>query len=155
MANKISKITYIIDGNNLIGQMRDLSAIQKKDPQGSREKLALILDRYFSKKRVKVHLHFDGYANLAIKSFASIIYSDNKPADNNIKKQIESINNKKLITVISSDGNILEFARVCSCNIMKSEDFAKLLNKNEDDKSEEKIINSITNEEIKKMFNVD
>ncbi len=40
-------ITYIIDGNNLIGKIASLMNLQKKDKQASREKLIYILDRYF------------------------------------------------------------------------------------------------------------
>jgi hypothetical protein len=43
-------ISFIIDGNNLIGKIKSLMDLQKKDKQASREKLVLILDRYFLAK---------------------------------------------------------------------------------------------------------
>jgi predicted RNA-binding protein with PIN domain len=55
---------YIIDGNNLIGKIPSLNILQKKDKQGSREKLAFMVDNYFSQKNAKVFLHFDGHPKL-------------------------------------------------------------------------------------------
>ena len=50
---------YVIDGNNLIGKIGSLHKLQNKDKQGSREKLAFILERYFSgKNNIKVNTSF-------------------------------------------------------------------------------------------------
>ena len=66
---------FIIDGNNLIGKIRELQRLQKKDKQAAREKLVLIIERYFSRKKVKISLHFDGFQNTPISiSSAKIHY---------------------------------------------------------------------------------
>ncbi|MHB9041277.1 MAG: NYN domain-containing protein, partial [Melioribacteraceae bacterium] len=52
---------YIIDGNNLIGRIKSLQQLQKKDKQASREKLIYFLNRYFTGKKVKLSLHLDGH----------------------------------------------------------------------------------------------
>ena len=65
----MSAKTYIIDGNNLIGKVKQLNSLQKKDRQTAREKIAFMLDRYFRKKKVKVSLHFDGFQNTPVKIF--------------------------------------------------------------------------------------
>jgi len=83
-------ITYIIDGNNLIGQIPSLNKIQRKNKQASREKLAFMLDNYFMSKKNKVFLHFDGFKADAIKTNqVRIIYSEKMTADDTIKRQIE------------------------------------------------------------------
>jgi len=146
---------YIIDGNNLIGKINFLHKIQQKDKQHSREKLAFMIDNYFHEKNAKVTIHFDGFKNLPIKlNQAKIIYSDSKSADDMIKNQIELANNRKNLVVITSDNNIQEFARVCSCLIIKSEEFAKTIrSKKQDDEKDiiEKMENDI--EEWRELFN--
>ena len=52
-------LSYIIDGNNLIGKISSLMSLQKKDKQASREKLVFLLDRYFSQKKANVTLNLD------------------------------------------------------------------------------------------------
>lgn len=147
---------YIIDGNNLIGKIPEIKSLQNIDPQNSREKLAFILDRYFSKSKQKVSLHFDGFAKDPIKtSKVNITYSDNKTADEKIREQIERAKNPKLITVVTSDLTLSEFAKVCSCSVIKSEKFAAKLSSAEKGLSEEDIIKDMSTDEFKKIFGVD
>jgi predicted RNA-binding protein with PIN domain len=145
---------YIIDGNNLIGKINFLHKLQQKDKQHSREKLAFMIDNYFHDKKVKVTIHFDGFKNLPIKlNRAKIVYSDSKTADDKIKNQIELANNRKNLVVITSDNNIQEFARVCSCSIIKSEEFARTIQSKKQD-NEEDIIEKMNNnlDEWEKLF---
>ncbi|MCH7515986.1 MAG: NYN domain-containing protein [Bacteroidetes bacterium] len=148
---------YIIDGNNLIGKIKSLHKMQQSNKQGSREKLSFMIDNYFHDKKAKVTIHFDGFAKQPIKlTYANIIYSENNSADSKIKKQIEMSNNRRIITVITSDNNLRENARVCSTSLLKSEEFAKILSHKIIDDEEDRIIqmkNSI--EEFKKIFGVD
>ena len=117
---------YIIDGNNLIGKLPTLKILQKKDKQGSREKLAFMIDNYFSAKNVKVFLHFDGHPKEPIRiNNANIVYSKNLSADEKIKNQVGNSKNPRNIIVITSDNNLAEYARVCSSAVIKCEEFAK------------------------------
>ena len=147
---------YIIDGNNLIGKVKSLWAIQQKDKQLSRLKLVKLLDQYFSIKKVKVSLHLDGFENDVIPSSQiKLFYSNNKSADSQIKNEINNSKNPKVIAVVSSDHNLQDYARVNSCTIIKSEDFAKQMNDSKKKSDEDTIIKSIDDDEIKKLFGVD
>ena len=150
------KRTIIIDGNNLIGKIPRLWNLQKKDRQASREGLVFLLERYFYNKKINVSLHFDGFANghLAGKGI-KITYSDNTIADNKIKDEIANSRNPKLLTVVSSDLNILEFARVNSCEIKKSEELVREIEKPEASDDEEKRAKEIDNNEMKKLFGIE
>lgn len=147
---------YIIDGNNLIGKMKDLWELQNKDKQASREKLAFMLDRYFGQKKFTVTLHFDGFAAEAIRtSKIKIAYSENKTADSRIKVEIDQSKNPRVIAVVSSDAGVRDYAKVNSCKTITSEGFARKLKADDNSNTEESIIKSIDDDEIKKMFGVD
>ena len=147
---------YIIDGNNLIGKIRLLSILQSKDKQASREKLAFLIDRYFANKKIEVTLHLDGFANEKINtSRIKLIYSNEISADEKIKKQIEAAGNKRNTTVVSSDNNVREFAKVCGCACVLSEDFAQEFTKGDDADDEESRIKAMEDiNTFKKIFNV-
>jgi len=147
---------YIIDGNNLIGKIKSINQIQKKNNQQSREKLAFLLGRYFNKRKASVNLHFDGFENEGIKvSGIKLIYSGSLTADDKIKSEIEKSNNPKNIILVTSDSNLAEFGRVCSCQLVKSEEFAKqLLTLNSVDEEQNKIDAINSTEEFKKLFGI-
>ena len=130
--------------------------LQKKDKQASREKLVFLLDRYFLKKKVNITLHFDGFPNIAINSSKlKIVYSENQTADEKIKKQISESKSARNITLITSDANLAQFAKVCSCKIISSEELAEEINKSNSALDEQSIIDSINNvDEFKKLFGV-
>lgn len=147
-------ITYIIDGNNLIGKMPNLMKLQQKDKQASREKLALIIERYFHNKKANVSLHFDGHPAAKITAGKiKLIYSENITADEKIKKQISESKSPKTLTVVTSDSNLSQFARVCSCKVIMSESFAAQIRKSNSEDDEQAIIESMKNDdEFKKLF---
>jgi len=147
---------YIIDGNNLIGKINKLWHLQKVDGQKAREQLVFMLERYFAGKKVKVSLHFDGFPKDVIKtSKLKIIYSENKTADDRIKNEIDIANNPKLITVVSSDLSVFNYAKANSCKRIKSEQFAKQLSGKKSGNDEDDIIKSIDNDEMKKLFGIE
>jgi len=148
---------YIIDGNNLIGKIKSLKQLHKKDKVRSAEQLAFILSRYFGKRNVKVSLHFDGFRSEAIKAPGlKIIHSGKITADEKIKNEISKSNNPKNICLITSDNNLAEFGRVCSCQVIKSEDFSKQLNSSDKTDEEQTKIDEMKNsDEFKKLFGVD
>jgi predicted RNA-binding protein with PIN domain len=147
-------LTYIIDGNNLIGKISLLMNLQKKDKQASREKLVFMLDRYFANKKANVFLHFDGHPNSKINSSRmKIVYSENQTADDKIKKQISQFRSPRNLIVITSDSNLAQFAKVCSCTVYSSDDFAAEINKSAGNLDEQSIIDSMNNiDEFKKLF---
>ncbi len=146
---------YIIDGNNLIGKIKELWSLQQKDKQLSRIKIVKKLDQYFSPKNVKVSFHLDGFENEAIPSSKiKIKYSNNKTADSQIKLEIDNSKNPKVIAVVSSDHSVREYAKVNSCTSIKSEDFGKELNSNKNSNVEADLIKSIGDDEMKKLFGV-
>jgi predicted RNA-binding protein with PIN domain len=148
---------FIIDGNNLIGKINSLLRLQKKDRQQSRVKLAFLIDNYFQSRNAKVTIHFDGHEQEPIKLINSkITYSQNISADEKIKREIELGKNAKNIIVVTSDNNLSEFAKVCSCTVIKSEEFAdNVHNKNNDDEADR--IKGMSNDvnEFKRLFGVD
>lgn len=147
-------INYIIDGNNLIGKIKSVMDLQRKDKQASREKLVFMLDRYFAGKKNSVTLHLDGHPNGRINSAKmKIIYSENLTADEKIKKQIENAASRKKTVVITSDANLAEFARVCSCKVIPSNEFAKMITNMNKEDDEESRIRQMNNEEFIKLFN--
>jgi predicted RNA-binding protein with PIN domain len=147
-------INYIIDGNNLIGKIKTLMNLQRKDKQTSREKLVFMLDRYFKDKKNFITVHFDGHPNEKINSpKMKIIYSENQTADEKIKVQIEHSTSRKKTVVVSSDSNIIEFARVCGCNVISSDEFAKSMKKINRKDDEESRIKQLNNEEFIRLFN--
>ena len=147
---------YIIDGNNLIGKIPELWNLQKKDKQASRIRLVGLLNGFFGQKNVKVSLHFDGFAGNAIPSGKiKIKYSNNQTADDKIKEEIDLSRNPKVIAVVSSDNSVYDYARVNSCERIKSEKFAKQLNQKNKNISEEEITKTISQDEIKKIFGVE
>ena len=147
---------YIIDGNNLIGKIKSLNQLQKKNKQQSREKLAFLLGRYFNKKKASVNLHFDGFENDAIKvSGLKIFYSGSITADEKVKQEIQGSKNSKNIILITSDTNLAEFGRVCSCQVVKSELFVMQLHSENSVDEEQLKINSINSaEDFKKLFGI-
>ncbi|MCA2005457.1 MAG: NYN domain-containing protein [Ignavibacterium sp.] len=147
-------IHYIIDGNNLIGKIVSLKNLP--DKQSAREKLSLMLERFFAGKKLKVSLHFDGYENEPIRiSGIKIKYSLNRSADEIIKEEIEKIKNQKSVFVVSSDLEILSYAKVCGCNVLKSEEFYHQMliqdNKNKEDEKP----SDFDTDEFKKLFGIE
>ncbi|KXK02422.1 MAG: hypothetical protein OZ913_05345 [Ignavibacteriaceae bacterium] len=108
------KEIIIIDGNNLL---------RKSNIKGSGEDDRLTL---YEKVKSRLGLHqkciffFDGYGE---SSKDDIIFSYDKTADELMKNYIEKNYLREVITVISTDRGITEFAEVCSCKIKLSEKF--------------------------------
>lgn len=150
-------LIYIIDGNNLIGKIPSLMKIQNADKQLSREKLVHFVDRYFADKKSNVTIHFDGHPNTKINSLkCKIIYSENQTADDKIKKQISQSKSPRNIVVITSDSNLSQFARKCSCTIISSDNFAADITDQNKNQNEQSIIDSMNNiDEFKKLFGAD
>lgn len=140
---------FLIDGNNLIGKIKEL----RNCKDSSRKRLIKMLNLYFSGKGNKVTLYFDGHLeDNYLLTAGKIEYSGRKAADDIIRTDIERAKNPKQLTVISSDYDIINLARVCSCEIIKSEDFAQQLNLKKDTMNETDRINGISNNEIKRLF---
>ena len=113
-----------------------------------------LLGSYFGKKKASINLHFDGFENDLIRVLGiKIIYSGSSTADEKIKLEIERSKNPKNNVLITSDSNLAEFGRVCSCQVIKSEEFAnQLLSLKYVDEEQDKINAMNSDDEFKKLF---
>jgi predicted RNA-binding protein with PIN domain len=147
---------YIIDGNNLIGKIKSLNKLHRKNKKQSAEKLAFMIGRNFSKKKVSISLHFDGVQSDIIRvPGLKINYSGTVSADEKIKSEIGKSKNPKNIILVTSDNNLAEFGRVCSCEVIKSEVFSKQLLSADSSDEEKNRIDELDNpEEFKRLFGV-
>jgi predicted RNA-binding protein with PIN domain len=131
---------YIVDGYNLIHAIPSLKKLLAHDAFQAREQLAYLISRLTFKKKFRCTIVFDGVKPPApppTHSPVHIVFSSPHTADARIKSMIEQSKNRSQLVVISSDREILNFARVCSCTTHTSKHFSNLLFE-EADKGEEK-----------------
>ena len=117
--------TIIIDANNVIHKDAQLKALFNKDKEAAQ--LALV-------EKVKAGLNKDEKAVFVFDGFgkstnSSVIYSENKTADELIRKRIENFTDVKKLTIVSSDNGITGLARVCGCTVKSSENFLNEISK--------------------------
>lgn len=116
--------TIIIDSNNLIHKIPEYRKLFLENPESVQ--LTLIESvKSKMKGNFEIIFVFDGFGNLKRKN---VEYSGNNSADNVIRKFIEDNYIKKAIFVVSSDSEITRLAKICGCEIKKSEDFWRELN---------------------------
>jgi hypothetical protein len=115
-----------------------------------------MIGRNFSNKKVSVSLHFDGVQSDIIRvPGLKINYSGTVSADEKIKSEIGKSKNPKNIILVTSDNNLAEFGRVCSCEVIKSEVFSKQLLSADSSDEEKNRIDELDNpEEFKRLFGV-
>lgn len=130
---------YLIDGHNLIHYLDD---IHLDDPHDE-AKLVIKLRGFCARRRKKVVVIFDhglpgGYSQLSTPSvmvvFASAAHTN---ADNIIRERINNIRDIKGWTVVSSDNEVLDAARLVGMRGMKCHEFAEILTRKLDEKLHE------------------
>lgn len=119
---------YIIDAHNVIYKSPMLKKLADISIDNARSSLlASILS--FSKEypSYKFILVFDGRSNLLSPNPQNIkcVYSIEKTADSMIKDLIKESKSHKLIYVVSSDTEVINYARIYSCRILSSDFFYK------------------------------
>jgi predicted RNA-binding protein with PIN domain len=122
---------YIIDGYNLIHAIPSLKKLLARDAVQAREQLIEHVSRLTHRRKFRGTIVFDGARPQ--NDFGSsnapihVVYAAPLSADEKIKSLIEHAPNRAWLVVISSDHEILNFARVCACTTHTSTYFARML----------------------------
>ncbi len=124
---------YLIDGHNLIASLPDIDLADPNDEA----KLVLKLRGFAARKKTQCTVIFDhglpgGPSNLSTRSvkviFAAAEYSN---ADSLIKRRISKTPDASNWTLVSSDREILNYARPHRMRHMSAADFARELQRDE------------------------
>jgi predicted RNA-binding protein with PIN domain len=115
--------TIVIDSNNLIHKIPEFKKLFSENSESAQ---LTLIESVKSKvnKNYKLVFVFDGFGNIK-RNY--VHYSGMISADEVIRKYIEDNYSKKTLEIVSSDAEIQRLAKVCGCEIKKSEDFWKEL----------------------------
>lgn len=123
---------FIIDGYNVIHTIPSLKKTLAHDAQSARELLIHSVAQLTHQRKFRCTIVFDGSSPIDSSKQSPhapihVVYSFPHTADAKIKQMIEQSKNRSLLVIISSDREILNFAKVCSCQTHTSKHFANLL----------------------------
>jgi predicted RNA-binding protein with PIN domain len=121
-----------IDGFNLLYKFRKTEELMELNKLSRARNLFLeYLKYYISKKKKKILVVFDGKKEPGIDITSEyygtikVIYSLERSADEVIKEIIRKDKNRASNMVVSSDREIINYAKLYGIRVKKSEDFAK------------------------------
>ncbi len=117
--------TIIIDSNNLIHKIEYLKSLFAKDKESAQVSLVETIKARLNKNE-KVVFVFDGFGK---PGRSDVIFSNDKSADEIIRKKIENFNFHRKLKIVSSDRDITDFAKVCGCEVQSSEAFWDEINR--------------------------
>jgi len=128
---------FIIDGYNVIHAIPALKKTLLHDAESARELLIHSISQLTHIKKFRCSIIFDGTApdrspNQSTHAPVHVIYSFPVSADVKIKQMIEHSRNCSLLTIITSDREILRFAKTHSCQTHTSTYFQNLLSEASD-----------------------
>ena len=149
---------YLIDGHNLIAQLPDISL---EDPDDE-AKLVIKLRGFCASNKKRCIVIFDGgipggYSSMSNKSvkviFASAFHTN---ADTLIKQRIHDTPDASNWTVVSSDNEVLDYARKYKMRARTSNDFATALKRKprvQDSRGESTHV-QVTSEEVDEWLDI-
>lgn len=119
---------YLIDGHNLIGQLPDISLDDPNDEARLVQKLA----GYMARTNKRCTVVFDsglpgGRSRMSNRTVEVVFAARPSDADRLILRRIQRTTDPRNWTVISSDNDVLNAARLKGMQIIKSADFAKMM----------------------------
>lgn len=123
---------YIIDGYNLMHAVPEYKSRMGQDLSGARDHFILRLSGFSMRENAKITVVFDGCRQKAAagqgRTHVRIIFS--KPpekADPVIKRMADRHSSREERIVVTSDQEIVRFARQCGIASLASDVFAKIL----------------------------
>ena len=127
---------YLVDGYNFIHHNPRLKQMINNSLEFARNQTIALIKGYISSRKIRVTLVFDGddvgYVDPVFQNTSrlKIIYS-NAPekADPLIKRLIKKEKNKKSLTLVSADHELMDFGRSHGAKIISPENFYHLLTK--------------------------
>lgn len=137
----MNRLHYIIDGYNVVHAIPSLKKTLAHNAESARELLIHSAGRFSLTKKIRCTIVFDGSApnNFRKQSTSApihVVYSAPLTADAKIKQMIEHSKNRNQLVIITSDREILDFAKVCSCQTHTAKHFSNLLQGSDDSASE-------------------
>lgn len=120
---------YLIDGNNVMGQRVGWH----RDKAGARDRLLQELARFVHHKKTRVAVVFDGQPAVNIADGSSfrgvkVYYArQGSDADSRILEFVERERNRKALTVVTSDLQLLNRVRASGVRVIRSGEFRRML----------------------------
>lgn len=127
--NLKSKMSYLIDGNNVMGQRVGWH----RDRAGARRRLLVELARFAREAGVTVEAVFDGAPDeffpdgsyfMGVRVFYAARGSD---ADERIKQLVEASRERRTLKVVTSDRALADYVRLCGAEVVRSGEFRRRL----------------------------
>ena len=149
---------YIIDGYNLLHAIPTLKKLLSHDAFQAREQLVQFVSRLTFRRKFRCTIVFDGAQPSSphpssTRSPVHIVFSHPNSADIKIRSMIEASKNRTQLVVISSDHEILKFAKVCSCATFTSRSFSNLLFEDED-RGEQKDQTTLSKSQVEEWMKI-
>lgn len=122
----------IIDAYNLLHAIPPLHSRLQHDPHGAREELIDMIARLTHRRKFRATLIFDGARPRDARtqpphSPIHVVFAAPLSADEKIRQVIDKAKNRSLLTIVSSDHEVLNYARACACTTHTSRHFVNLL----------------------------
>lgn len=122
---------FLIDGYNLMHQFPQWQKLIQNDLTLARERLLALLCRFVQTKRVRVTVIFDGQegknSNTHFHGIQILFSKPPQKADDLLKKYIAKYERRKEWTVVTSDREIVHYAKACGVSVESSKHFAQSL----------------------------
>jgi len=149
---------YIVDGYNVIHAIPTLKKLLAHDGFQAREQLIFLVSRLTFRRKFRCTIVFDGAKPHEphpgpTHSPLHIVFSAPQSADAKIKSMIDQSKNRTLLVIVSSDREILGYARECACSTYTSKYFSNLLFE-EPDKGEEKDSTALSKGQIEEWLKI-
>ena len=147
------KHKLLIDGYNLLFQNPELRKILERDLEEARKLLIDQLEEYAGKKNIHILVVFDGDIKMKSRdesrSRVDVCFSISpEKADPLIKRLLEGKKKNEDFTVITSDNEISNYAKLCSIPVTSSQKFAEEISSHSFDEIEKKYCHSMTEAEL-------
>lgn len=153
----MNQLHYIIDGYNLIHAIPPLKKTLSHNGETARELLIHSVSQMTHRKNFRCTIVFDGVALQNTNKQSShapvhVLFSSPLSADAKIKHMIEHSKHRALLVIVSSDRDILTYAKTFSSQTHTSNHFANMLSEVNDsvtEKSDEPLSKSQIDEWLK------
>lgn len=148
----------IIDGYNLIHSIPSLRKTLLHDAHSARELLIYAIARLTHQRSFRCTLVFDGFEQndskkTAVHAPVHVLYSAPLSADAKIRSMIDHSKKRPALIIVSSDREVISYAKACSCQTHSAKYFANMLAETDDVVTEKSDV-SLTKHQIDQWLKI-